>query len=282
MPMQRPFLTSQIENITGPVAIAAVGYIGEQVISSSSTELSIGSLIGATGDLTPLPSGMSVVLANMPNDVPIVSYTPMHANYSFYENSSQLVFWNATAFGVQSDYVIHFVANDFPPLVTIERVFSPTQTGIGESTQVTVTVTNQGNESITDLNITDTGFLNYYNLSVTGDTHKIVPSLAPEESTTMTYSVAFTNEGMYTFPGARLGYVYNNTDFLKTTHKQGFLVESSIGSMLIQGILDGMPYTGVAVGLVALMGVWQVVKLIRGRGGKPAQAVPESVQTTQA
>lgn len=273
-PVQQPFLTSQIENLTGPVAVAAVGYIGEQVISSTSTELSVGSLIGATGDLAPLPSGMSVVLANMPNDIPIVSYTPMHANYSFYENTSQLVFWNATAFGVQSDYVIHFTAGNFPPPVTIERGFSPAQTSIGGSTQVTVTVTNEGTEVITNLNISDTGFLGYYpTLTAIGDTNKLVASLGPGESTTMTYSVEFANEGMYTFPGARLEYVYNSTDLVKSTHKQGFLVESNIGSVLMQALLDGMPYTGVAVGLVALVGVWQVVKLARGHGGKSAQTI---------
>jgi hypothetical protein len=198
----------------------------------------------------------------------------MHANYSFYENTSQLVFWNATGFGVQSDYVIHFTGGDFPPLVTVERAFSPGQTSIGGSTEVTVTVTNQGDEIITGLNVTDTGFLAYYpSLTVTGDTNKLVASLAPDESTTMTYSVAFTNEGKYTFPGARLEYVYNSTGFVKTTHKQGFLVESNLGSVFMQALLDGMPYSGIFVGLVALVGVWQVVKLARGHGGKSAQTI---------
>jgi hypothetical protein len=209
---------------------------------------------------------MSIVVANMPNNVPIVSYSPVHANYSFYDNQSGIVLWNATAFGQQSDYVLDFAAGAFPPLITLERVFSPTSTGIGGQTQVTVTVTNEGNQSITNLNLTDNGFLAYYkSLNVTGSTSAVLTSLAPGASTSLTYSVTFKNEGTYSFPGAVLQYTYNSTAYTKHTPKDGFTVTTDLGSVLLRGIADGMPYTGLVLGLIVLGGIWQVYGLVRKR-----------------
>jgi hypothetical protein len=166
----------------------------------------------------------------------------MHANYSFYDNQSGIVLWNATAFGQQNDYVLNFATGSFPPLITLERVFSPTTTGIGGQTQVTVTVTNEGNQSITNLNLTDNGFLAYYkSLNVTGSTSAVLTSLAPGASTSLTYSVTFKNEGTYAFPGAVLQYTYNSTAYTKHTPKDGYTVTTDLGSVLLRGIADGMP-----------------------------------------
>ena len=259
------FALSQLPSLSGPIAVAGVGYIGDQVLSATSTGLSIGSLFGAPS-FDPLVEGMSVVVVNMPNDVPISSYTPVHVNWSFYDNISNIVVWNATAFGFQMAYNLWFAGNEFPPLISIERSFSPTTTGVGGQTQVTVTVTNEGTSPITSLNLTDRGFLDYYKtLNVTGTTSIAVLSLAPSESTSITYTVTFRNEGTYTFPGAVLHYTYNSTDFTKSSPKDGFTVTSSFGSVLFQMISDGMPFSGLVVGLIALGGIWQVYGLVRKR-----------------
>lgn len=268
-----PFALSQMPSLSGPIAVAAVGYIGDQVVSSTTTDLSIGSLIGAT-TFKPLSQGMSIVVANMPNSVPIVSYTPEHVNRSFYDNVSQLVLWNATAFGEQSDYVLHFTAGRFPPLITVQRVFSPITTGIGGQTLVTVTVTNKGTSPITNLNLTDRGFLGYYKtLNVSGTTSAFVSSLAPSETTSITYTVTFRNEGTYTFPGAVLHYTFNSTGYTKYSPDDGFAVTTSIGNVLLRMISDGMPVSGVIVALIALGGVWQVFKLVKRQPSAPMYQV---------
>ncbi len=261
-----PFETSQFVNITGPIAFAAAGYIGEQVVSSTSSSLGVGELLGATS-LTPLADGLSVVIMDMPENANITSFTPFESNHSFYENTSEMVFWNATYFDTQSDYVVYFNADDFPPLIILERTFAPNPATIGGSTEVTVTISNQGDAPIYNVTLTDTGVSSYYsNIVVTGTTTRNIASIAPDSNETMTYTVAFTNEGSYTFPGAVMSYDYESKGFVKTTHADGLVVATDIGQLLYQGLMDGMPYTGVALLMVGLVGLYSIRGIRKGRG----------------
>ena len=127
-----------LENLTGPVAIAAAGYMGEQILSTSSTSLNVGEdIFGITGDITPFTTANSLIVTVLPSNMNVTSIVPDEEYSSFYDNESNMVFWNATALGAQSEYIINFVA-DFPPLITIDRVFSPTST---EATTVAATIT---------------------------------------------------------------------------------------------------------------------------------------------
>jgi hypothetical protein len=261
-----PFEISQIENLTGPIAFAAAGYIGEQVVSSSSTSLGVADLLGASS-MPAFTSGLSVVIMDMPENANITSFTPIAGNYSFYDNTTEMVFWNATYFGAEPDYVVYFNSDDFPPLIVLERAFAPNPTVVGGSTEVTVTISNQGDAPIYNVTLNDVGVSNYYsNITVTGTTSRTIASIAPDTNETMTYTVAFVNEGSYTFPGAVMTYEYNGKDFVKSTHVDGLVVDSSIGGLLYQGLMDGMPYTGAALLVVGLVGLYSIRGIVKGRG----------------
>ncbi len=254
-------------DIDGPIAIAAAGYLGEQVLSTDSTSLNVETLLGVTGTLTPLPSGNSLLIAKLPGNVNVTSISPDVPNQSFYDNESNVVFWNATALGPQSDYIISF-EGDFPPLVSVERTFSPESTTPGGSTTVTVTVTNEGDEPITDLVIVDDDLAAIYStVTVTGTTSDTVATLAGGATATITYEVTFTNEGGYTFTPAELTYGYEGNTFFKDSIRQGFIVTADVGGLLYDAIMDGMPYTGVALGVVGLVGIYAIMGLVRGREG---------------
>jgi hypothetical protein len=268
------FFTSQFDigNITidGPLAVAAVGYLGEQLLSTSSTELDIfADLLGATSDIVPLSEGLSAVIANFPYNINVTGYTPEHQNFTFYDNSSNLIFWNATGLETQPDYSVTFNATNLPPLITLERTFLPESCSVGESTQVTVTVTNDGDDPIANVSLDDTAFsVIYPDVAVTGSASGYWDSLAPGASQSITYTVTFTNEGRYTFPGAVVTYTYNTNIFSKDTNNQGFDVNADIVGLLQQGIADGWPFTGMVLGLVGITGIYSVLGLIRGGGSE--------------
>ncbi|MGV9168547.1 MAG: CARDB domain-containing protein [Promethearchaeia archaeon] len=260
---QNPF-----ENVTGPIAIAAAGYVGEQHLALGDTELKLSSLVGSPTEFNPLPDGLSVVMADMPVTSNITGYSPNVANMSFYDNSSKTVFWNATGIGTVSDYILNFESDSFPPNVTISRSFSPEAVAVGGATTVTVTVTNNGDSPITNITVSDTGLSTIYDsVTVDGNTQTTVSSVSPGESMTMQYTVTFPNEGSYSFPGAAVMYEYDGKLYDKNTDRQSVIVRSELGSLFMQGLQDGWPYAPLALGLVGLGAVFNLVRLVRGRGG---------------
>ncbi|MFQ5833493.1 MAG: hypothetical protein ACE5H4_12370 [Candidatus Thorarchaeota archaeon] len=267
------FVVSQFENFTlaGPVALAGVGYFGDQLLSSSDTQLDVFSdLLGSIGTVNPLTDGLSVVVVNMPYNVNVTSYTPENEalNQTYYDNASNIVFWNATALGPQTDYTLYFNASLLPPMITLERTFLPTSATVGDSVDVTVTVTNGGTEPITGLNLTDDDFMAVYpDVMATGYSPGSWSTLAPSASQSITYTVTFVNEGRYTFPSADLTYVFNGNVFSKSTRSDGFDVEADVVGLLSQMIADGWPYTGAVLGIVGLVGIYSIAGLVRGRGG---------------
>ena len=267
------FVTSQFGNLTleGPLAIAAVGYIGEQLLTNTDTQLDIfGDLLGSTSSISPLGTGQSFIIASFPSNVNVTSYTPENQaqNLTFYDNGSNIVFWNSTGLGTQPDYTVYFNASGLPPMITLERTFSPESCAVGEFTDVTVTVTNEGDDPIANVSLSDIGFNAIYpNVTVSGTQTGFWPSLAPGASQSITYRVTFTNEGKYTFPGAELTYEYDTYIFGKDTRADGFEVTADLVGLLAQGIADGWPFTGAILGLVAVTGIYSVLGLIRGGGG---------------
>jgi hypothetical protein len=241
-PAQFPF------NVSGPIAVAAAGYLGDQVVSATSTSLSIGSLIGASGTIGPLDAGLSIVLAHMPEFVNITSYEPYDGptNHSFYIEDADMLFWNSTAFGDVADYVINFEESPFPPLITIERTFSPASSGItvGGSTTVTVTVTNEGDEAISNVTLTDNGVGGIYDtITVSGTQSQSYSTIAAGASESISYTVTFANEGSYTFPKAIVEYDYDGRTFTKQSAVDGFVVEPDMVGIITQLFNDGMPYS---------------------------------------
>lgn len=262
------FFPSQFEMIDGSIAIAAAGYIGEQILTYGDTDLSIGSLVGATGSFTPMADGISMVMAIMPEGSNITGVSPDVEGLTMHDNESNMVMWNASGLGVVSDYIIEFESDDFPPEVVIERTFSPGSTVPGGSVEVTVTVTNNGTVPIENVVIVDNGIGAIYStVEVVGTTSDTVLTLAAEASASITYTVTFVNEGKYTFPNAELTYEFNAREYNKNTVTDGYDVVADPVQLLSRMILDGMPISGAILGIVALGALFNINKMRKGGGG---------------
>jgi hypothetical protein len=259
------FFPSQLDMINGSISVAAVGYIGEQIVSYGDTDLSIGSLVGATSSFSPMDDGISVVMAKLPESSNITGYSPDNEDLAMYDNETNLVLWNASGLGVVSDYIIEFESDDFPPDIVIKRTFSPASTAPGGSVEVTVTVTNNGTVPIDNVKIVDDDVGTIYStVDVTGATTGTTASLAGGDSTSITYTVTFTNEGKYTFPNAELTYEFNAQEYAKNTVTDGYDVVADPVQLLGQMILDGMPISGAILGIVALGALFNINKMRKG------------------
>jgi len=272
-PSATSFLLSQVPELTGPLAVAFAGYIGDQKLSTSDTQLNIfEDLLGKSPSdtITGIDGGQSLVACIMPQGVNITSYVPEDEalNRTYYDNQTNIVFWNATYYPNQPDYTVNFVEDSFPPLITFVRDFNPDTVMSGESVQVTVAVHNEGAEAISNVSVVDDGIrTTYESVTVTGTNHTSAATLSAGSWLNFTYTVTFQYEGGYAFAPATLEYVYNGTTYHKQTHIDGYTVTADPVNLLIQMFNDGMPYTGIAVGLVGLGAIVNIALMARGRGG---------------
>ncbi len=259
------FFPSQFDMIDGSISLAAVGYIGEQIVSYGDTDLSIGSLVGATGSFDPMDDGISIVMAMLPRSSNITGISPDVEGLTMHDNESNMVMWNASGLGAVSDYIIEFESDSFPPDIVIKRTFSPGSTVSGGSVEVTVTVTNNGIVPIENVVIVDDGVGAIYStVAVAGSTTDTIASLAGGASASITYTVTFTNEGKYSFPNAELTYEFNSQEYAKNTVTDGYDVVADPVQLLSQMVLDGMPYSGAILGIVALGALFNINKMRKG------------------
>ena len=81
------------------------------------------------------------------------------------------------------------------------------------------------------------------------------------------YTVTFVNEGAYIFYPASVTYEYDNVTYSKDTHIDGYTVTSDLWGLLQNMIADGMPYTGIMIGVIGLGAIVNIGLMARGRGG---------------
>ncbi|TFG31355.1 DUF11 domain-containing protein [Candidatus Thorarchaeota archaeon] len=267
------FIISQMPELDGPLAIAGAGYIGDQLLSTTSDEIRIfEDLFGkpVSTNVNGLSTGQSIIAFMLPEGVNATSYSPEDEalNRTFYAQDEGIIFWNASYYANQPDYIVSFEAGSFPPLVTISRSFSPLTLTPGGTVAVTINVVNEGTDPIYNLVLEDSGLGALYpDLEITGMQNTSSAVLEGGQNLTLTYSVAFTNEGGYLFPKAELSYNYENRTYSKTTHIDGYYVTADPIGLLMQMITDGMPFTGIAIGVVGLGAIVNIGLMARGRGG---------------
>ncbi len=266
------FLLSQLPDLDGPLAIAGAGYIGDQILSTTSDEIKIFEDLLGKAPLTNVngfTDGQSLVAAMLPPNVNVTGYSPEAEalNRTYYDSDAGVVFWNATAFGAENDYTINFEPGAFPPLIVIDRTFSPTTLTSGGTVTVNVGIHNEGVNPIYNITLDDSSISTTYpGIPVTGTQTATSAVLAPDAWLNITYTVTFTNEGGYVFYPATVEYDYEGETYTKRTHTDGFSVSPDLAGLLTQMITDGMPYTGIAVGVVGLGAVINIAMMARGRG----------------
>ncbi|MGY5852173.1 MAG: hypothetical protein RTU92_01245 [Candidatus Thorarchaeota archaeon] len=254
----------------GPIVVAAAGYVGDQEVVAGDTDVSIADIVGATGDFHAFDNKHSIVIAGLADTANVTGISPDDPGLAFMEGN--MIFWNASGLydeaayiGGIPDFVIEFESDDFPPLVTVTRSFTPESSQPGGSVAVRVTVENEGDAPITNVTIDDSAWMQHYpNIVVTGTFQTSVTAIAPGADTYIEYTVTFQNEGAYGFLNGEVTYDYNGNSFVKPITDAAFLVNTDITGVLFSLIQDGWPYSGMLMGLV---GLGAVVSLVRMRGG---------------
>lgn len=265
------FLLSQLPALEGPIALAGAGYIGDQLVSTTSNQIKIFEDLLGKNPLTNvngITGGQSLVAIQLPPDVNVTSYSPEDEalNRTYHDSESGLIFWNATSYSNQNDYIVNFEEGSFPPLITITRIFTPLEQTAGGSVTVVVGVHNEGIDPIYNITLTDTGFGTIYpDLVITGTQTTYSSILDAGDWLNITYSVTFVNEGAYLFPKATVTYDFENNTYSKSTHTDGYTVNPDLVGLLYQMINDGMPYTGIIIGVVGLGAIISIARLARGR-----------------
>jgi len=265
------FLTAQLPDLDGPLAIAAAGYIGDQVLSTVSDEINIfEKLLGKDplDNINGLTDGQSLVALQLPPEVNVTSYSPEDEalNRTFYDTEASLIFWNATAYTNQADYTVSFEEGTFPPKIEIVRIFSPATLAAGGTVTVNVGVHNEGVSPIYNLVLEDTLFSTTYpNITVGGVQSTTSSVLDAGDWLNISYTVTFVNEGGYVFYPATITYDYDNTTYSKSCHIDGYSVSPDMIGLLSQMIADGMPYTAMAIGVVGLGAIINIGLIARGR-----------------
>jgi len=267
------FLLSQLPDLEGPIAIAGAGYIGDQILSTTSDEIKVfEDLLGKDPltNINGITGGQSLVAVMLPEEVNVTAYTPEDEplNQTYYDAEGGVVFWNATAYTNQNDYTVSFEEGAFPPLITIARTFTPVSLASGGTVTVEVGVRNEGVEPIYNITLTDTGIATIYpDLAIAGTQTTTSSVLAPGNWLNITYTVTFVNEGGYVFPAATVTYEFENNTYSKNTHIDGYTVSADLIGLLSQMITEGMPYTGIMIGVVGLGAIVNIGLMARGKGG---------------
>jgi hypothetical protein len=263
------FALSQDFNFTfdEPIAIAGAGYIDEQYLESGDTDLSIGDLVGATS-FVPLPDGHSIVLCGLPPTTNITGITPDDPGLTYYEPEGGFIFWNASGLGTQPDYIVHFNSDEFPPMITVTRSFDPAIMTSGGEVEVTITVTNDGDQPITNVTVDDSGIQSAYpNLDITGSLTQSIDEIASGDSETIDYTINFENEGGYAFLHGSVNYTYDSKDYTKKIADESYVISSGLVDSIMNLINESWPYSGMALGIVGLGAVINIALAARGRGG---------------
>ena len=267
------FMISQLPDMEGPIAVAAAGYIGDQLLSTTSNEINIFEDLLGKDPLTnvnPLDNGQSLIGVFLPPEVNVTSYSPEDEalNQTFHDNESNIIFWNATAYTDQSDYTISFEEGAFPPLIVIDRTFSPKTMATGGTVTVNVGVHNAGTDPIYNITLEDTGFNALYpDATVSGTQSTTASVLNGGAWLNISYTVVLSNEGGYLFPKASVQYDFEGNTYTKSTHIDGYTVTADLPGLLQQMLTDGMPYTGIMIGVVGLGAIVNIGLMARGRGG---------------
>jgi Translocon-associated protein beta (TRAPB) len=170
------------------------------------------------------------------------------------------------------------------PKVTLTKSIQQISNGARE---VTVTATNSGAESITDLKLTDP-FPTKYDILKSGSSETTWFTLAPGQSTSITYAIDATKPGTYTDVPAILTYNNGETEVSTPSNTlQELEKPPNSVSMLadnyhaITGVLDrvlngnGQILTYIIAALVLIVAAWDVFKYFSARsktGEQPGDA----------
>ena len=176
-----------------------------------------------------------------------------------------------------------------PELNTPEITLTKTTQKEGDSLEVTITATNNGDHTITDLELIDSYPLKYGE-PITGKGTAAWNSLSPGQSQSITYTVSTSNPGSYTdvpavlyfksndFPSATASNINQNIE--ESPNPLYMLGDSyraltDVLDLILEGKGDFLGY-GI-IGVVLLVAAIDIIKYLTGRSKRDEQPVAEEV-----
>jgi len=131
-------------------------------------------------------------------------------------------FGNATyveGMGVTADAFSMSLETPLPPRLTVSKTVNRDRTAVGSQVVATVTVTNTGDSVVNEVEIDDSRtLLGYaYASDLRGSATRIVSSLAPGGSETLTYSFTLSRPGVFKLRPAEATYVSGGETYAETS-----------------------------------------------------------------
>ncbi len=241
------------------LSVGALGYLREQAVQGYGNHtLDIAEVAGMS-ELVPSTTAKSFVGAVIfDGNITGTDYP----TYSMFED--HFAVFNLTDYGsAVSSYKIYFEGK-YPPLITLRRVITPQTVNSGGTVSVTVIVTNNGTEPVTNVMLDESevlGLGNYTSVELIGnstDLVKHVTTLNPGESFTISYQLHFTTEGTFILNSPILRYEYSGDTYYKWTPLQQITVQPNLPGLVQSAIQDYMPYSLIPFGLIGLALVFNI------------------------
>lgn len=200
---------------TGGFTLDLSSLLGGQTVTLSPTaDLSLVTLMTPNGtrvgELTP----NIVVTTDQPEDSYVLSlYTHLLGGLGVIEVSTD----ETPGPGA----LIAYSSMPLAPSLEVERTLDRDALSPGDTVRVTVTATNLGSSSVENVVLRDTGLAESYGaVTVSGETVKVVSSLAPGQSTELSYSATLRNPGTYTLRPAKVTYSSGGAAFTGVSERR--------------------------------------------------------------
>ncbi len=123
-----------------------------------------------------------------------------------------------------------------PLNVKITKAVSDARVKEGSRVEVTVTIKNNDDDPMTNVELDDGGTLSSYSLSsrlTSGSTSGYWPRIDPGQSETISYTIELENSGVYSLSPAQMSYAHEDVSFRKSSDKAEVRVALTQGTGIV-------------------------------------------------
>jgi hypothetical protein len=123
-----------------------------------------------------------------------------------------------------------------PLNVKITKAVSDARVKEGSRVEVTVTIKNNDDDPMTNVELDDGGTLSSYSLSsrlTSGSTSGYWPRIEPGQSETISYTIELENSGVYSLSPAQMSYAHEDVSFRKSSDKAEVRVALTQGTGIV-------------------------------------------------
>ncbi len=233
-------------------------------------QLDLKTLLGFPNNIVGAP-GANVSLVTMNFQHGTILYSPLFPN-PFYINATSSYYLNVTS-SSQPDLVANF-AYPFAPDIVIQKTITPTIGPVGTTHTVVVTIQNLDNVTVTNASASDpeaaSQYLQTLQTSPSGTQTAQSPTLAPNNTLTMSYTVTAGSSGIYVLSPSTVSFAWlapNGTTITYSVSTDPVQVDSLSGPWIqfTRSFTDFQPYSYLLLIPLLLTPVIETYRLFRRR-----------------